>query len=418
MSRFPKLTETFILYEILAMEARGTPVAVYPLLREKAEVRHPEVDRVMMRVRFFPFVSWPIVAANARFLLERPLAYGRTIAEALWHTRKSRNFFVGALGIIPKVVRFAYEMERAGIEHVHAHFATHPALAAFIIHRLTGIPYSFTAHGSDLHVDRTMLPRKVDSAAFVVTVSEFNKNVIVEECGEPSRGKVRVVHCGVDPEVFAPRRTDASRAASDGGEKPLQILCVGSFEEVKGHRFLLEACARLKETGVPFECHFVGEGPLRPEVEKQISSSGLAELVRVHGGLPRGEVLRLLGQAEVMVLPSVPTRDGKREGIPVALMEGMACGLPVVSSRLSGIPELVEDGVSGLLVEPRDSLRLAEALASLARDPNLRAKMGRAGREKVLSEFDLRANAEKLTALFFPKAEGQKAMLSSAGMAN
>jgi glycosyltransferase involved in cell wall biosynthesis len=393
MSRFPKLTETFILYEILALESQGTGVAVYPLLREKAEVAHPEVEAVMPRVRFHPFLSLPILRAHLHYLVRKPATYVLLLAEILRGTFRSRNFLVGALGIYPKAVRFAYEMSAAGIEHVHAHFATHPAVAALIIHRLTGIPFSFTAHGSDLHVDRRMLDRKVDAAAFVVTVSEYNKNVITNECGEHVREKVEVVHCGVDPQVFTPRE----RERPDGS---IEILCVASYEEVKGHRYLVEACAKLAGRGVDFRCHLVGEGPLRAEVEDQIRKSGLTERVVVHGGLPRDKVIALLSQVDVVTLPSVLTKQGKKEGIPVALMEGMASGLPVVSSRLSGIPELVEDGVSGILAEPRDAEGLAAALETLAKDPGLRARLGAAGREKVLRDFNLRRNALALADLF------------------
>jgi glycosyltransferase involved in cell wall biosynthesis len=393
MSRFPKLTETFVLYEILALESQGVTVEVYPLLREHGSVEHPEAVRLTRQAHYHPFVSLPILWANAHFAARKPIRYLGLILEVLGRTRRSRNFLVGALGIFLKSVRFAYEMERSGVDHLHAHFATHPAVAALIVHRLTGIPFSFTAHGSDLHVDRTMLDVKVRASRFTVTVSDFNRDVIVHECGDWAREKVRVVHCGVDPDVFQPQE-DRNRSG------PLQILCVASFEEVKGHRYLIEACRMLKERGVRFACHLVGDGPRRREVEAQIRRSGLRSEVIVHGPLPRREVVGLLARADAATLPSVPTKEGKKEGIPVALMEAMACALPVVSSDLSGIPELVVDGVTGFLVEPRDVEALAGAFQRLASDPGLRARLGRAGREKVLREFDLHHNARTLTELF------------------
>jgi glycosyltransferase involved in cell wall biosynthesis len=394
MSRFPKLTETFVLYEIVALESLGVEVEIYPLLRERQSVEHPEAERLTRGAHYHPFVSFPILRANLHYLVRKPGAYLRVLAEVLAGTRRSRNFLVGALGIFPKSVRFAWEMERAGVDHLHAHFATHPALAALVVHRLTGIPFSFTAHGSDLHVDRTMLDRKIAASRFTVTVSRFNREVIVRECGEWAREKIRVVRCGVDPEVFRPgfRRRDAG--------EPLRILCVASYEEVKGHRYLIEACRLLKARGVRFSCHLVGDGPRRGEVEEQIARAGLRSEVIVHGPLPRRHVADLLSLGDMAALPSVPTKDGKKEGIPVALMEAMACALPVVSSDLSGIPELVEDGRTGLLVAPRDAEALAGALGRLAADPELRDRMGRAGRAKVLEEFHLERNAASLARLF------------------
>jgi colanic acid/amylovoran biosynthesis glycosyltransferase len=392
MSRFPKLTETFVLYEILAMDELGVDVEVYPLLRHRARVSHPEAERWTRRARFRPFASPAVLRANLWFLRHRPRAYLRTLAEVLRRTWGSANFFAGALATFPKVACFAREMEERGVAHVHAHFATHPALAAFVVNRLTGIPYSFTAHGSDLHVDRRMLDAKVEAAAFTVTVSEYNRRMIVAECGGRFADRVHVVHCGVDPDDFPP--TERPERAG-----PCRIVCVASFEEVKGHAILLEACRILRERGVQFRCDLVGGGPLRRRVEAQVARTCLEGRVRLLGPLPRPAVLRLLRDSDVAVLASRPTRGGKREGIPVALMEAMASGLPVVASDLSGIPELVESGRTGILVPPADPRALAGALEALARDPPLRARLGSAARDDVLRRFDLRASARTLLGL-------------------
>lgn len=393
MSRFPKITETFILYEILALEARGVTVDVHPLLREREESVHPEAARLLKRIRFHSFLSLPIVAANAHYAFRRPLAYFRTLYEVLSGTFGSLNFFAGAAGIFPKSVRFAYEMERAGVQHVHAHFATHPAVAALIIHRLTGIPFSFTVHGHDLHVEKRMLAEKLAAARFAVAISDYNRDTMIEECGEWAKAKIAVVHCGIDPRVF-----DAT-ARKARGDATLKVLCVGRFDEVKGHPVLVEACRKLSERGVPFQCDLVGEGPRRAEVEALIERAGLTGRVRTLGPQPRLEVVRLLSECDVFALPSVMAANGEREGIPVSLMEAMAMGIPVVSSKLSGIPELVESGVSGILVEPGDAAALSESLEKLAREPELRARLGEAGRAKVLRDFDLSRNVDRLAAL-------------------
>jgi glycosyltransferase involved in cell wall biosynthesis len=393
MSRFPKPTETFVLQEILEIEARGVEVEIFPLLRGPMRVVHPEARRLVERAQYQPFLSWSILFANLRLATRSPLAYFGVLWTVLRATSGSLNFFVGALGIFPKSVRFASEMERLGVTHIHAHFANHPAAAAFIISRLTGIPYSFTAHGSDLHVDRHMLREKIDAAAFAVTVSDYNKELMVDECGEDVRRKIQVIHCGVDPALFAP-------AEEKPPQRPFRILCVASFEEVKGHVYLVEACRLLERRGVDFECRLVGEGPQREKIAARVRQAGLSSRVRFEGVRTRDGVRQLLSEAHAVVLASVPTRNGKREGIPVALMEAMASGVPVVASRLSGIPELVETGREGILVAPRDSAALAQALESLSDDPELRRQMAAAGRAKVLREFDLAANAGRLLAAF------------------
>lgn len=397
MSFFPKLTETFILYEILALEELGVPVEIYPLMRTRQRLTHPEAAQVVKRAHFYPFLSFPILRAQWHFISRRPRAYFKLWAEVLRGTWGSANYFIGAVGIFPKTVRFAYDMMHQGVTHVHAHFANHPAVASLIIHRLTGIPFSFTAHGSDLHVERRMLDKKVEAAAFAVTISSYNKELMVRECGEEVRDKIIVIHCGIDPTIFAP-------LPKSGTNGPFCIMCVGSFEEVKGHTYLIDACRLLRERGVDFVCHCVGEGPLRRQIEAQIAQAALQDQIHVHGGLPRPEVANMLSKADVMVLASVPTQRGKREGIPVSLMEAMASGIPVVASAISGVPELVESGRSGLLVPPRDASALADALHTLQCDATLRAQMGQAGREKVLREFDLRKNTAELSKLFLAES--------------
>jgi glycosyltransferase involved in cell wall biosynthesis len=217
---------------------------------------------------------------------------------------------------------------------------------------------------------------------------------MVNECGESYRHRIEVIHCGVDTGQFQWQERRREPGAL------FQILCVASYEEVKGHRYLVEACRLLEDRSIPFTCHLVGYGPLQQQVEQHIETLGLEAQFHIHGGLPREKVLQMHTLADVLVLPSVPTRSGKKEGIPVVLMEGMSSGLPVISSRLSGIPELVQDGKTGFLVAPCDIVGLADALETLYRDPELRRRMGLAGREFVMAEFDLKQNARKLFSVF------------------
>jgi glycosyltransferase involved in cell wall biosynthesis len=393
MSRFPKLTETFILFEMAAVERQGPEIRLFPLLRERESAMHPEAAPYVARATYLPFLSPAILASHGYFLRRAPRRYLGTLGAMLRGTWRSPNFLLGGIGIFPKVVHAARLMQRDGVGHVHCHFATHPALAGFLIHRLVGIPYSFTAHGSDLHVDRTMLCQKVAEAAFTVTISDDNRAVFERECGRPLPS-LEVIHCGVDTTVFHP----VPRVAAP--DQPLAILAIGTLHEVKGQAHLVEACRLLVAAGVPFTCRFVGEGPDRSARQRQVADAGLSDRIEFLGRRTRAEIAGLIGSSDVLVAASVPTRSGKREGIPVVLMEAMSAGLPVVASALSGIPELVVDGASGLTVPPGDAPAIAAALRRLYDDPELRARLGVAARKRVVAEFDVDRNASRLIERF------------------
>ena len=397
MSRFPKITETFILFEMLAVERQGIHVEVYPLLHEHTEVIHPEARDFVEKAHFIPFFNRAILIAHWHYMRYKPGVYFKTLATLLRENWGSRRFFFGAIGLFPKAVYFSKVMEAAGIQHVHAHFASHPAAAAYTIHKLTGIPYSFTAHGSDLHRDQHMLREKVAEASFVVPISEYNREMILAECQGQFGDKVIVIHCGVDTQVFQP--IDQSPTANQENRR-FTIVCIGTLHEVKGQTFLIEACRLLEDRGIDFVCHFVGDGPDETMLVKQAEEAGLGESVRFHGRLTREEVSALLQQADVLATPSVPTSNGRREGIPVVLMEAMSSGVPAVASRISGIPELVVDGETGLLVPAGDPLALAKALERLYGDRQLRYRLSRNGRLKVINEFDLYENAAVLARRF------------------
>jgi len=394
MSRFPKLSETFILTEILALERRGVRVEVFPLLRERAAVMHPEAEPIVERAHYVPFLSGAVLASQLYWLRRSPRAYAGALRDVALGTWGSANFFVGAIGIFAKVAHAARLMQREDVVHVHCHFANHPAVAGLIVHRLTGLPYSFTAHGSDLHVERRMLDAKVAEAAFVATISEDNRRLIVAECEGRFADKVHVVRAGIDTSFFAPRRNGTPL---DGA---LRVLCVGTLHEVKGQAHLVEACRLLAAEGVDVRCGLVGEGEDRPKLKDAVARAGLQGSVEFLGARTRPQVAAELARADVLVTPSVPTKQGKREGIPVVLMEAMSSGLAVVASDLSGIPELVRDGESGLLVAPGDARALAGALRALAEDPALRRRLGAAARGRVLREFDVDRSAGQLARRF------------------
>ena len=388
MSRFPKISETFILNEIIELERSGVPVEVFPLHREHEPVRHREAESLVRRAHYTPLLSREVAAAQAWWLRTSPRRYLGAWWHALRGSVRSPAMFVRAFYVVPLAAAFARVMQASAVQRVHAHYATYPALAAFVVRRLTGLPYSFTAHAHDIYVDRTMLEDKLRDAHVVVTISEYNRRLLRELYGELA-DRVHVVRCGVDPAFFAPHRPA-------GPGRPFTILCVASLEPYKGHRHLLRACALLAQRGLDLRCVLVGDGAERPRLERDARALGLGERVAFLGRRPRDAVRDLLAEADAFALASVTTPDGKKEGIPVALMEALGSGLPVVATALSGVHELVVDERTGLLVPEADPEALADALLRLARDPGLRDRLGAAGRAEVLERYDLRRNVRVL----------------------
>jgi glycosyltransferase involved in cell wall biosynthesis len=395
VSRFPVVTETFILREILELERHGTPVEIFSLLHQREAVMHEEARPLLSRVCYGSLGVLALLRSHLHYFIRRPRQYLRVWWAAIRGNLKSAEFLTRAVYVLLQAPRFARKMEEAGVEHVHAHWATHPALAAFVIRRLTGLPYSFTAHAHDLYVQRAMLGEKLREASFVVTISAFNRRLLTELYGPEIANKTAVVHCGVDPSSFASPRVRMRRAGSE-----VTFLCVASLRDYKGHRYLIDACTQLAEQHLPFRCLLVGEGEERPNLETLIQRRGLEDRVKLLGAQPQDRVRELLRACDAVVLPSVVTDYGKMEGIPVALMEALAAERPVVATRISGIPELVEDGVTGLLVPERDPLQLSRALQRIAHEPLLGSLLASAGRRKVMRQFNLSANTEALVQLF------------------
>lgn len=396
VSRFPLLSETFILREICELERQGQALRVYPLRAVGRGPRHQRLERMRAPVWVAPWWSW---GCHWRRLRRQPGRYLRTLAEVLGQNRSDLNLLAGAVAYWGKAVAIAEQVEQRRIEHIHAHYATHAAMAAYVAHRLTGVPYSFTVHAHDLYCHRAMLQCKLQAARCVITISQFNARLLAayQPPGQAPT-PIHVVRCGVESAGGAP----GPRVAAEK-EAPLRLLAVGSLQRYKGHRHLIAACARLRGR-LPFILRIAGGGGLRRRLERQIRQCGLEVEgapggVQLLGAVTEDEVAELLRWADVLVMPSVvDPRSGQMEGIPVALMEAMAAGLAVVASRISGIPELVRDGANGLLVEPGDEAGLAGAIER-CQDRALRRRLGAAAQVAVAAEFDLATNVSKLAAV-------------------
>lgn len=396
MSRFPHLPETFILREMNELERLGQPVALYPLIRQRQSVVHADARTWLARARYTPHLSPGVVSANARLAAGRPSAYLRAWSRALRENATHPGFLARTLLVLPQATAMARRMAAEGIAHIHAHYATHPALAAWLIHRLTGISYSITVHAHDIYVRTEMLGPKVREAAFVVAISEYNRRLVARLVGDGALTKTHVIHCGVAPEDY-PVAPDIAARPPDGR---FEVMSIGSLQPYKGHRYLVEACAILRARGIPVRCRIVGGGEERSDLETRIRRSRLEGVVELLGAQPQEEVARLLPTAHCYVQPSVITASGKMEGIPVSLMEALACRLPVVATDISGVPELVRPGETGYLVPPENAAALADRLAEVYAQPAQATRLAEAGRQLVLREFNLHTNVAALAALF------------------
>lgn len=395
MSRFPHLTETFILREMNEVERLGWQVSLYPLMIQQQETVHSEVKPWISRIHRLPFISIDLLLENGLTMVRRPFLYFSLLARVLWGNRTSINFILRAIALFPKAIYAARLMQKEGIKHIHAHYATHPTLVAWLIHRLTGISYSLTVHAHDIFVRTAMLPTKLQDASFVAAISEYNRKHLEKSVAPWVKEKTHIVHCGIIPDNYIQR----SEGAREDKQR-FEIITIGSLQPYKGFHHLIYACELLRDRGIPMRCCIIGGGKERSRLEKQIRASRLESIVELLGPLPQEEVAKLLPTAQCYVQPSVVTASGKMEGIPVSLMEAAACTLTVVASSLSGIPELVRPGETGYLVPPADPAALADTLAEIYHNPKEAERRAKEGRALVLREFELSGNVKRLVALF------------------
>ncbi len=295
------------------------------------------------------------------------------------------------LALFPKALALAHEARRLGIEHLHVNWMTSSATIVYVASRLTGIPFSITAHQHDIFYDN-LTTEKVRAAEFVRVISERNCRHLQNLVPAELRAKCVVVHLGV-------RLPAAPSAPALSAERPLRILCSARMCVWKGHRYLLAALAQLRDAGLPFVCDLAGGGEIAAAVARSIARYKLGDRVRMLGNVPHGELVASLerGDYDLAVLASTE-RAGEHEGIPVALMEAMAAEVPVVATRTGSIPELVDER-SGILVADRNPEALAAAIATLAADPARRRVLGEAGRARVLADFATERTTAELARL-------------------
>lgn len=402
LKRFPRLSETFILHEILELERQGLPMTLFSILDPGEEIVNADVARVLAPVRYLPSgreAVLPLLRAHLALLRRDPRRY---VGVAAYIIRRRRH--VSTIKHFLRAGWLARELEHTGVTHLHAHFAHGPASVAHFVFLLSRLPYSFTAHAKDIYTSPPdLLAVKMRAARFVVTCTGYNAEYLSELVGGAAAEHVHRIYHGIDLQKFSPNghvAASTANAPAEGGSTAPIILAVGRLVEKKGFPYLIEAFRQLYSSGYQARLHIVGGGDLKETLRRQISEAGLADRVTLLGPRPQEELITIYRTATIFALPSVVAESGDRDGIPNVLVEAMRLGLPVVSTDISGIPELVIDDETGLVVPPRDAPALAEALARLLDDAKLRGRLAAGAARHVTSEFDLSINATRLHNLF------------------
>ncbi len=378
---------------MLELERQGLPLHIFSLLKpggQTNEAAHQVQSTVTYIPRGFPGGTMRLLAAAAKRAVTSPRRFLRTVVASLiryHHPATPRHLFLAAY--------LANELERAGITHMHAHYVNTPTTIAEMASSFTGIPYSLTAHAKDIYLSpRDTTVYKMRQARFVVTCTAFNQQYLNEMLNDEGSVPIHCIHHGLNFRAFPAHVAPSSRKCV-----PPLILVVARLVEKKGLPYLLRACHILKESGYEFTCNIVGEGPLRPQLEQQILDLDLADRVTLQGAVTHERVIAMYAQATMQALPCVIGENGDRDGIPNVLVEAMYMGVPVISTPVSGIPELILHEQNGLLVPERDEAALALAMSRLLDDTILRRRLAVAGRKTVLAHFDMASNATGLLQL-------------------
>ncbi len=403
---FPSLTERFILRELEELHRQRINIRIFAL--RGAPLPDGETSPEYLRdiTVYCPrILSRKILAAQLSFLLRSTGCYLKTFGFIIGkNISKPRDLF-SALKHFPYAVFFAEQMKIMEIEHIHAHFANLPTTLALITAKLLLLDFSFSAHAWDIYAHRTMLYEKIQSAKFVITCNNFNQYYLTRNTDDRFLHKINRVYHGLDINKYS--KTNPSLAAKSRSEEILQkkeklpfILSVGRLEAKKGFFYLLEAYLLLKAKNIDFSCLIAGEGSHEQALKTKIERSGLSGAVKLLGPLSEESIMELYLRSDIFVLPCITTRNGDHDGLPNVLIEASALEVPVISTNIGGIPELIEHEKTGILVPEKDADSLASALESLIKNKDQREQLARNARTRVVERFNIRNNIVPIIDLF------------------
>lgn len=391
-SQYPAPSHTFIRREIAALRAAGMNIVTYSIQRTPTGL-NAELDRAAAAETFTvlarPFLDY--VEAHIVGIVTRPGRYLRTLSLACRHRVPGARAALWSLFHFAEAILLAKRLEADGIGHLHNHFANSAATVGLLASRFANIDWSLTLHGiSEFDYPAGLLLHdKIKAANFVACVSRFGMAQAMRLIPPSEWHKLSIVRCGIDRAALPPRPASSSLAADT-----VHVIAVGRLSPEKGHAGLLEAIKMVRDRGIAVALTIVGDGPERDSLAAQVEQLGLGSIVHFPGRQDEQSALTSIAAADMLVLSSF------MEGLPVVLMEAMALGVPVVATRVAGIPELVRDKESGLLFDPADWIALADAIATLAIDPALRERLAVEGRRRIDHEFAIERAVAPLPALF------------------
>jgi glycosyltransferase involved in cell wall biosynthesis len=393
-NQYPAVSHTFIRREIDAMEELGVSVHRFAL-RAGANLVDEADKAELARTRFVLEAGIPeFLRCCAAVMFTQPIAVFSILRTALSMGWRSERGIFRHMAYVAEAAVLANWLKKTGVQHIHAHFGTNSAAVAMLASRLSGIPYSFTAHGSEEFEKAPLLSldKKLEQARFAVCVSSFGRSQLMRWSSPDQWHKISVVHCGLDAS-FIERPVTAPPQTS-------RFVCVGRLDEHKAQIILVEAVRRLHDEGTLCEVVLVGDGFMREYVEEAIKRTALQEWITITGFVSGERVKKEIEAARALVLPSFS------ENMPVVIMEALALGRPVISTYVAGIPELVQPGKSGWLVPPSDVVALAQAMREALGTsiPELEA-MGAAGRTHILEQHNVLKEARKLVGLLEDRAD-------------
>ncbi|NVD08484.1 glycosyltransferase family 4 protein [Vibrio sp. JPW-9-11-11] len=385
VKRYPRYSETFIVNEILAHEQAHQELFIYALLPPQDTHFQDIISRVRAPVAY---LSAKAERASSFWEKQKAVAllYPMMWAALSQYPKASAREVLQALELCEHI-------RKKRITHLHAHFATTATTVSQIASAITGVPYSFTAHAKDIfhqEVDKKLLLKKFDSAQCAITVSDFNVTYLTQQLRVPKQ-QLKRIYNGLDLDEFA--------FHSPNLREPV-ICTVGRLVEKKGISDLIDACALLKERGVVFHCQIIGSGELYQALKQQINSLGMEGQVKMLGSLPQKEVKQYLQQAALFAAPCIVGHDGNRDGLPTVLLEAMAMGTPCISTDVTGIPEVIQHEVTGLMIEQRNPAQLAIAIERLLSDSEFRVSLANNARQKIEQDFDIHLNAARIRQCF------------------
>jgi glycosyltransferase involved in cell wall biosynthesis len=383
--RFPSFGQTFCYREVAELERQGTKVHVFSIRRPVNEPVQDWNKEIVDRVHYLPEEKTlvPEIEAVLRKapLLGTPRADIQKWGRQTDFLRLYQAIYVGS------------RLQEKGLRHLHVHFAGMAARTAYWIREFFDIPFTFTGHANDIFAPRDFavsLPKLMESASGIVTVSDYAADFL--KCGFPaSAGRIHRIYNGVDLSRFPP--------ADFGSEMPA-IISIGRLIEKKGFADLIRACALLAARQRGFACEIIGEGPLEAALRAQIAEAGLEGIVRLAGPQTQAEIALRLARATIFVLPCTREEGGGMDNLPTVIMEAMAAGLPVISTPVAGVPEMVEHEVNGELVPEHDPVALCAALERMISDPDRARSLGDRGRHLAQEKFSIEVSARQLQQLF------------------